>query len=92
MAAMSTTQVASRMALAQPARSLRSSVSSSRVFGVAPLAPRCLPSFRCVAQTQQTSSSAPDLQVGLRSGAPSWALPYPRQPLDRSLADQYHVL
>lgn len=74
MAAMSTTQVASRMA--QPTRLLRSSVSSSRVFGVAPLPPRCLPSFRCVAQAQQTSSSAPDLQVGIaqRSTALSPAL------------------
>ena len=64
MAAMSTTQVASRMALAQPTRSLRSSSSSSRVFGVA-LPPRCLPSIRCVAQAQQISSSAPDLQGGI---------------------------
>ncbi len=48
MAAMSTAQVASRMA--QPTRLLRSSVSSSRVFGVAPLPPRCLPSFRSYQQ------------------------------------------
>ncbi|EIE27294.1 hypothetical protein COCSUDRAFT_52123 [Coccomyxa subellipsoidea C-169] len=56
MAAVSTSQVAGRSALAQSARALRPVASPSRVFGVSPL-PLRLPSIRCSAQAQHSVES-----------------------------------
>ncbi|BDA48051.1 probable photosystem II core complex proteins psbY, chloroplastic [Coccomyxa sp. Obi] len=67
MAAVSTSQVAGRSALAQSARALRP-IPTSRVFGVSPVSLR-LPSVRCSAQAQH---SAENLQEQITRAA-AWS-------------------